>query len=234
MCQRGRVVLEQEERLGLSPFFSLPLVRDCVIPATRKQTLWKCPFSFPPSRSPSPPSISLCPGQRLYGIRMEEHLIVSQKVRFNCRMESSFPVFLPYVGLLTNPPPEHHHIPSYLWLSPHLSFIFTLSPTLLSPWPDFSSLFSLQHSPFSIFLKTFSQPLVNKHTQIPSPRPNLKGTFWLHHPKQNKPCFIYILSPSLPHSPLVHQAHRLNQMCDILSDKQNVQCWLSGVVFFQE
>ncbi|CAM4596074.1 unnamed protein product [Leuciscus chuanchicus] len=56
-------------------------VRDCGIPVTRKQTLGKCPFSFPPSRSPSPspPSISLCPGQRDYGIRMEEHLIVSQK-----------------------------------------------------------------------------------------------------------------------------------------------------------
>lgn len=115
--------------------FSLPLVRDCVIPATRTQTLGKCPFSYPPSRSPSPPSISMCPGQRLYGIRMEEHLIVSQKVRFNCRTESSFPVFLPYVGLLTNPPPEHHHIPSYLWLSPHLSFIFTLSLPLCSQLP---------------------------------------------------------------------------------------------------
>ncbi|XDV26788.1 hypothetical protein PO909_030421 [Leuciscus waleckii] len=54
-------------------------MRDCGIPVTRKQTLGKCPFSFPPSRSPSPPSISLCPGQRDYGIRMEAHLIVSQK-----------------------------------------------------------------------------------------------------------------------------------------------------------
>lgn len=45
LCQRGRVILEQEERLGLS----LPLLRDCVIPATHKQTLGKCPFSFFPS-----------------------------------------------------------------------------------------------------------------------------------------------------------------------------------------
>lgn len=113
--------------------FSLPLVRDCGIPATRKQTLGKCPFSFPPSHSPSPPSISLCPGQRDYGIRMEEHLIVSQKVRFNCRTESSFPVFLPYVGLLTNPPPEHHHIPLLsLALTTSFFYIHSLSHSALN------------------------------------------------------------------------------------------------------
>jgi len=98
---------------------------------------------------------------------------MSQKVRFNCRTESSFPVFLPYVGLLTNPPPEHHNIPSYLWLSPHLSFIFTLSPTLLSTptWPDFFFIyiFGLRTSPSPIPLKTLSQPLVNKHIQNVTP-----------------------------------------------------------------
>jgi len=33
--------------------FSLPLVRDCVIPATRKQTLGKCPLLVPSLSSSS-------------------------------------------------------------------------------------------------------------------------------------------------------------------------------------
>lgn len=33
--------------------FFLSLGRDCVIPATHKQTLGKCPFYFPPSLSPA-------------------------------------------------------------------------------------------------------------------------------------------------------------------------------------
>lgn len=177
LCQRGRVILEQEERLGLS----LPLLHDCVIPATHKQTLGKCSFSFFPSLLSLSLSISLCPGQRLYGIRMEEHLIMSQKVRFNCRMESSFPVFLPYVGLLTNPPPAQHHIPSYLWLSPHLSFIFTLSLQLCSKLPHdltFPSLFGLRHYPSSITLQMLSRLLVNKRIQNVSPSSSSVSSKW--------------------------------------------------------
>lgn len=104
---------------GASRTLSLPTAWLCNSCNSQTRRWGSAPFlSFPPSISfsLSPPSVSLCPGQRLYGIRMEEHLIMSQKVRFNCRIESSFPVFLPYVGLLTNPPPEQHHIPSYIWL----------------------------------------------------------------------------------------------------------------------
>ncbi len=42
LCQRGHVILEQEEHLGLS----LPLLRDCVIPATHKQDAGEVPLFF--------------------------------------------------------------------------------------------------------------------------------------------------------------------------------------------
>lgn len=57
-----------------------------------------------------------------------------------------------------------------------------------------------------------------------------RGHFGFITPSRKK--HVLFTSLPLPHSPLIHQAYRLNQTCGILSDKQNVQCWLSPVFFF--
>lgn len=165
---------------------------------------------------------------------------MSQKVRFNCRMESSFPVFLPYVGLLTNPPPEHHHIPSNsgslaltLFLFP-LPFLY-LATLLWTPTRlDFSSLFGSWRSPASIPRKMLSQPPVNKPVPIFSSPfiflQNVKRTFWLHRPYQDKPFILYLglVSHVLPTD---HQAHRLNQMSSYWAWTINKMYNVSWVMF---
>lgn len=59
---------------------------------------------------------------------MEKHLIVSQEVRFNCRMESSFPVCLQAPNPYHPPPPPTPHV--WLLTSSPLKSTTTISPPL--------------------------------------------------------------------------------------------------------
>lgn len=80
---------------------------------------------------------------------MEEHLIMSQEVRFNCRMESSFPVGLPPPACLAlNKLPsriDHHHLPLPSLTQPfpfsHILSLFLPTPMWLDSFPLFGSCF---------------------------------------------------------------------------------------------